>query len=233
MLMASAFFESGKTYQTKKGSEKVRSKGEQKIANFLFEQKIEYIYEPLLMIGNKKVRPDFYLYEYGIFIEYFGMQGDKVYDQKTEKKIAFYQKLGIKVIKLFPDEINHFGAFIRTDFYNYTNKQFPQVEYFDWRKLKSCPFCTKEIRSDALSCQYCHRVLNSESSKLHPGKEEVEGQSIGILAFCFGLAFILFAQLTSNTGSYIAAYMEFALAILIFSKLQSNIVNSNRFRRNL
>lgn len=128
------FYEKGKVYATKKPGIRVRSKGEQQIANFLFEQEIEYLYEPLFLFGDIHIHPDFYLYEYGVFIEYFGVENNIEYDKYKKLKLELYEKIGIKVIVLLPEEINHFGAYIRTDFYKFTKEPFPQVKYFDWKK---------------------------------------------------------------------------------------------------
>lgn len=56
----------------------VKSYGELEIANYLFENNIEYVYEKEYEIDNgnnefKQYKPDFYLPEYKIYIEYFGI----------------------------------------------------------------------------------------------------------------------------------------------------------------
>ena len=58
--------------------EKVKSYGEMDIANFLFRNGIEYEYEKAYEIDTRtaehaQYHPDFYLKEYGIYIEYFGI----------------------------------------------------------------------------------------------------------------------------------------------------------------
>lgn len=58
--------------------EKVKSYGEMDIANFLFENGIKYLYEPSYKIDTRDEKygqyyPDFYLPEYDIYIEYFGV----------------------------------------------------------------------------------------------------------------------------------------------------------------
>lgn len=58
--------------------EKVKSYGEMDIANFLFENGVKYIYEHPYKIDTRNEEygqyyPDFYLPEYDIYIEYFGV----------------------------------------------------------------------------------------------------------------------------------------------------------------
>lgn len=58
--------------------EQVKSYGEMDIANFLYEHGIEYEYEKAYEIDTRDAEhsqylPDFYLPEYGIYIEYFGI----------------------------------------------------------------------------------------------------------------------------------------------------------------
>ncbi len=58
--------------------ETVKSYGEMEIANFLYENSIEYVYEHPYEVDTRTEEyahyyPDFYLPEYGIYIEYFGI----------------------------------------------------------------------------------------------------------------------------------------------------------------
>ena len=58
--------------------EKVKSYGEMDIANFLFQHGIEYVYEKVYPFDTRtkeysQYHPDFYLPQYDIYIEYFGI----------------------------------------------------------------------------------------------------------------------------------------------------------------
>ena len=60
-------------------NEKVKSYGELKIANFLFQNGINYIYEAPYKIDTRteeygQYYPDFYLPDYDIYLEYFGIK---------------------------------------------------------------------------------------------------------------------------------------------------------------
>ena len=63
---------------TTNSNEEVKSYGEMDIANFLMENSIKYVYEPAYEIDTRtseygQYHPDFYLPEYKIYIEYFGV----------------------------------------------------------------------------------------------------------------------------------------------------------------
>ena len=95
-------------------AEKFKSEPEVLIANWLFENGIEYIYEHPYQdkAGNTVCNPDFYLPEYDIWIEHWGvMENNSVpwlkdrnkaykYIADKEKKQANYKKDGAKVIDL-------------------------------------------------------------------------------------------------------------------------------------
>jgi hypothetical protein len=86
-----------------------KSWGEEQIARLLDREGIAYQYEyPLAVVDRGKVRihyPDFRLPEHGIIIEYFGVNGEKQYDEKTRHKIELYRQDGIEGIFLTRDSL--------------------------------------------------------------------------------------------------------------------------------
>ncbi len=64
-----AHFPQGKYYSSLRG-EKVRSKSEQYICDWLYRHSIEYQYEPSLVIDDVSFRPDFFIPQANIFIEH-------------------------------------------------------------------------------------------------------------------------------------------------------------------
>ena len=82
----------------------LKSRGEREIAGFLNEQRIAYQYEyPLAVIDRGQTRiwyPDFKLPEYGMIIEYFGMNGNHSYNDQMAHKMKVYQEAGIDGIYL-------------------------------------------------------------------------------------------------------------------------------------
>ena len=89
------------------GSPKFKSEGERRIADFLDRNSIKYQYEPALLIpsANKKLRiwyPDYYLPEFGAYIEYYGLVGRQNYDEGIKRKETLYSKAGVEVIPVYP-----------------------------------------------------------------------------------------------------------------------------------
>ena len=77
-----------------------KSRGEVQIARFLEKTGIAYQYEyPQALIDHGKTKiwyPDFRLPDYGMIVEYFGINGDPGYDSRTEHKIKAYNRAGIE-----------------------------------------------------------------------------------------------------------------------------------------
>jgi hypothetical protein len=84
-----------------------KSEGERRIAYFLDANSIKYQYEPSILINSndQKLRiwyPDFYLPEFGTYIEYYGLAGQKDYDQGIEVKQTAYSKMEMEVVSVYP-----------------------------------------------------------------------------------------------------------------------------------
>lgn len=78
----------------------VQSIGEKRIADWLAERRIAYIYdERFRMAGDIQIRPDFYLPEFDLYIEYWGMDTPE-YVANMEKKMFLYQRCGKKLISI-------------------------------------------------------------------------------------------------------------------------------------
>ncbi len=52
-----------------------------------------------------RIRPDFYLIDYDIYIEYWGMAGNEDYDSKTEWKKSKYKKYNKRLINLYSNQV--------------------------------------------------------------------------------------------------------------------------------
>jgi len=82
----------------------VQSDGELKIADWLTARKIKYRYdERIRIIDDYAIRPDFYLSEFDVYIEYWGM--DTIdYKIGMLKKLKLYQQQGKKLVSLYPED---------------------------------------------------------------------------------------------------------------------------------
>lgn len=83
----------------------VQSVGERRIAEFLAGRRIAYRYdERIRIVEGYAIRPDFYLPEFDLYIEYWGM--DTVdYKIGMLKKLKLYQQEGKRLISLNRDDL--------------------------------------------------------------------------------------------------------------------------------
>ncbi len=94
-----ATIEEAKRRRTEGGTA-VQSVGEKRIAEFLEREGIAFVYDERFRIAEGEVvRPDFYLPEFDLYIEYFGMDTPD-YLARAEKKRILYQRAGKKLISL-------------------------------------------------------------------------------------------------------------------------------------
>ena len=114
--IAATEIEKLKLYKTFK-NEQVKSIEETKIANFLFMHGVNYEYEKLYPFQSddkmrKNYHPDFYLADYDIYLEHFGISKEftvpwlspveeKKYLDGIQWKRAFHQKNGTKLIETY------------------------------------------------------------------------------------------------------------------------------------
>ncbi|WP_415280948.1 hypothetical protein [Candidatus Nitrososphaera sp. FF02] len=104
----------GTVHKTRNG-EVVKSGGERIIADYFYHSKIRYQYEKAAIgdSGRRISRPDFYLPDYDVYVEYWGMADTKdskdrnAYAKSMEWKMARYHENGIKVVSIFPREIDN------------------------------------------------------------------------------------------------------------------------------
>jgi len=92
----------GPRFKTKSGI-RVRSKIEKIIADFLYEQRLRFVYEPIVGLGGFYVSPDFYLPDFELFLEHFG-RDDAQYEQATEAKLARYKQFKIRLVCTYAAE---------------------------------------------------------------------------------------------------------------------------------
>ena len=107
----------GTQYVTQKG-EAVKSGGEKIIADYLHGSNIRYEYEKSAMAtSNRRIsRPDFYLSDYGVYVEYWGMidtqheHTRQEYIKSMEWKIAKYHENDIKFISIYPEDLGNLDS---------------------------------------------------------------------------------------------------------------------------
>ena len=90
---------------------KFKSDGEKRIYEFLKKRQIRFTYEKPILIKDPmddKMQiwhPDFYLDDFNIVIEYFGMANREEYQRAMKRKQAIYHTQRVDFISVYPDMI--------------------------------------------------------------------------------------------------------------------------------
>ena len=102
--------------------EVVKSNSERVIADYFSRRGIRYVYEQPAMgrWGFRKIsRPDFYLPDYNVYVEYWGLVNlpDNFarlrYEQSMRWKLVQYRRNGIRFVSLYPNDLNNLDAAFR------------------------------------------------------------------------------------------------------------------------
>lgn len=88
----------------------VQSRGEKRIGDWLAQHHIAYHYdERIRLAGDLAIRPDFYLPEFDLYIEYWGMDTEEYVDNMRKKQFL-YQRDHKKLISLSWRELDNVEA---------------------------------------------------------------------------------------------------------------------------
>ena len=96
--------EINKTIEVRDGT-LVQSEGERRIAEWLTAHGLAYRYDSKYrIISEFQIRPDFYLPELDVYIEYWGMNTPQ-YKMSMYKKQLLYQQEGKRLISIYPKDL--------------------------------------------------------------------------------------------------------------------------------
>jgi hypothetical protein len=96
--------EINKTIEARDGTV-VQSEGERRIADWLTAHGLSYRYDAKFrIIGEFQIRPDFYLPELDVYIEYWGLDTPQ-YKMSMYKKQTLYQQEGKRLISVYPKDL--------------------------------------------------------------------------------------------------------------------------------
>jgi hypothetical protein len=94
----------------------VKSDAERKIGDYFTNNNILYDYEKEVWGGldnNKKIRPDFYLPKYDVYVEYWGLihiqdeEKRAEYETNMNWKLAQYHSQGKKHVNIYPEDMKY------------------------------------------------------------------------------------------------------------------------------
>lgn len=83
---------------------RVRSKPEKAVDDWLHAQGILHELEPRL----KGMRPDWRVGN--VYIEMWGLKGQQGYEERREEKLALYRKRKLRLVELFPEDVEDLDA---------------------------------------------------------------------------------------------------------------------------
>lgn len=89
----------------------VRSRGEAMIDGLLYENRIVHAYERLVPI-EQTMYCDFFLPEFNLYIEFWGMESNPKYKARKEKKLDMYRQNGLKLIEVKDEHINNLEDYL-------------------------------------------------------------------------------------------------------------------------
>lgn len=102
-----------KTVEARDGT-LVQSVGERKIAEWLTAKKLDYRYDSKYRIINEfQIRPDFYLPEVDVYIEFWGLNTPQ-YKMSMYKKQQLYQQQGKKLISVYPEHLSSLDDYLQS-----------------------------------------------------------------------------------------------------------------------
>jgi len=147
------------------GSERpqFKSEGERRIAYFLDNNSIRYQYESGLLVNAAEEKPriwypDFYLPEFGSYIEYYGLAGRKNYDRGIKTKGQIYSKMGLNVIPVYP-------WMFAENWQDYIMKELKRSTIRKYRNLKAKPYWSKQKTGTYSNSMPAHFRNNQSFSK--------------------------------------------------------------------
>ena len=105
--------EINKTIEARDGTV-VQSEGERRIADWLTAHGLAYRYDAKYrIIGEFQIRPDFYLPELDLYIEYWGLDTPR-YKMSMYKKQTLYQQEGKRLISIHPRDVPALDGLLTT-----------------------------------------------------------------------------------------------------------------------
>jgi len=103
--------ELNKTIEARDGTV-VQSEGERRLADWLTAHGLVYRYDAKFrIIGEFQIRPDFYLPELDVYIEYWGLDTPQ-YKMSMYKKQALYQQEGKRLVSVYPRDLPSLGRLL-------------------------------------------------------------------------------------------------------------------------
>jgi hypothetical protein len=159
------------TRSTTLTGERVRSKAEQTIADYFTRQNILYQYEKTAKTNNlifkeKISKPDFYLPQYDLYVEYWGLldtedeRMNSRYKKMMRYKMARYHENKIRFVSIYPNNLSNLDYIFRKKFREVKGFDLPQAPNMTGR-ARFCGTCGKQAEIDSRFCANCGKRIVS------------------------------------------------------------------------
>lgn len=149
--------------------EAVRSMSEQRIADYFTSNGIRYMYEKgaqtdALIFKQTFAHPDFYLPDYNVYVEFWGLaKVSKEYRRTMKFKMRQYRKNKIRYISLYPDNLDNLDWIFRTKFHELLGFDLPARPRSVPGRAKFCTRCGMPVGPPGNFCTRCGSTIASAS----------------------------------------------------------------------
>ena len=136
---------------------------EGRVARHLAENGIRYEHEAVApkdarVFKRILAKPDFYLPDHGIYVEYWGMaDAGPEYALQMRRRMAVYNRNNIKFISIFPEDLGKLGLVFRARFREVAGFELPHA--LSRSDVRYCSGCGTPPAADAKFCARCLRNL--------------------------------------------------------------------------
>ncbi len=145
--------------------EVVRSRSEQQIADYFASNGIRYVYESgartnALIFKRTFAHPDFYLLDYNVYVEYWGLLGaSKEYERTMKRKMAQYHRNNIRFISLYHNNLQNLDWVFRAKFKKVVGTSLPARRQSMTGGARFCTRCGKPVVSPGRFCANCGTAI--------------------------------------------------------------------------
>jgi hypothetical protein len=145
--------------------EMVKSRGEQQIADYFTRSGVRYAYEwkaqtNAIIFKRTFAHPDFYLPDYNVYVEYWGLLGaTKDYERVMKWKMAQYHQNKIKFISLYRDNLRNLDWIFRAKFKKAVGVDLPAKPRMKSSGARFCTRCGSPVTSQGRFCTKCGNAI--------------------------------------------------------------------------
>jgi len=149
------------TPSTTRRGEQVKSKAEKQIADYFADNGIRYLYEwkaqtNVLIFKQTLAHPDFYLPDYNVYVEYWGLVGaSKEYERIMKWKMAQYHSNHIKFVSLYPNNLRNLDWVFRAKFRKVVGVDLPARARPELGAARFCDRCGTPVVPPGRFCMKC------------------------------------------------------------------------------